>query len=138
MRKWVVLTLVLSAMAVGAIQVSAQIKKGKTRAALTKQIMSGLVQPHCAAIGAVAKQAPADDKAWATLATNAALLNEASYLLMDDGRCPDAEWAAASTALRTASAAVMAKIESKDVAGISAEFKNVTAACAACHKVHKK
>lgn len=130
--------MVLGVIAVVSTVAPAQIKKGKTRAASTKQIMGGLVQPNCAAIGKGTKEAPADDKAWDALATNAALLNEASYLLMDDGRCPDAEWANAAKALRAGSESVLAKIEAKDAAGVAAEFKTMTQACAACHKAHKK
>ena len=65
---------------------TAQIKKGKTRLALTKQIMSGVVQPHCAAIGKGTKEAPADDKAWEALATNAALLYIGIQQLNFDGK----------------------------------------------------
>ena len=90
----------------------AQVKKGKTRPATTKQLMGGIVQPHCAAIGEAVKQAPADDAAWEKVATHAAVLNEISYTLMDDGRCPDADWANASTILRTASDAVLVKATS--------------------------
>ncbi len=116
----------------------AQVTKGKTRPLTTKRMMSGLVKPNCAGIGEGLKEAPKDDKAWDDLATKAALLNEASYLLMDDGRCPDATWADASKALREASAAVMAKIEAKDAAGAKTEFDLLTKSCGACHKAHKK
>lgn len=134
------LSAVLALVAVASVATfaTAQIKKGKTRAALTKQLMSGIVKPHCGALGEGAKQAPTDDKGWEALATNAALLNETSYLLMDDGRCPDAEWANAAKALRAGTEAVLAKIEAKDAAGLATEFKAVTQACAACHKAHKK
>jgi len=128
--------------AVGLILISAvadaQVKKGKVRPATTKQLMSGVVQPHCAAIGEAVKQAPADDAAWEKLATHAAVLNEISYTLMDDGRCPDADWANASTMLRTASDAVLVKALAKDHAGVAAEFAKLTESCGACHKVHKK
>ena len=117
---------------------SAQVKKGKTRVLTTKQMMAGLVKPNCAGIGEALKGAPADDKAWEDLATKAALLNEASFSLMDDGRCPDGDWANASKALRDASAAVLAKVEAKDAAGAKEAFKGVTDSCGACHKVHKK
>ena len=132
--------LVLSAALIAALAVSAvgQVKKGKSRAALTKQIMAGLVQTNCAAVGKSLKAGPADDKAWAVLATNAALLNEASYLVMDDGRCPDAEWAKAAKSLREGSVALLAKIEAKDTAGAQDSFKSVTQACAACHKTHRQ
>lgn len=136
-RIWITGVL-LSTLAMVSAVATAQITKGKTRLALTKQIMSGLVQTNCAALGKGTKEAPADEAAWTALATNAALLNEASYLLMDDGRCPDADWANAAKALRAGSAAVLAKIEAKDAAGTVAEFKTMTQACGACHKAHKK
>lgn len=117
---------------------SAQIKKGKTRPLTTKQLMGGLVGPNCGGIGEALKTEPADDKAWEALATKAALLNESSYTLMDDGRCPDADWAAASKMLGEGSAALLAKIEAKDAAGAQEAFKAMTASCGACHKVHKK
>lgn len=130
--------LIFSMLALVSVVAPAQVKKGKTRLALTKQIMSGLVQPNCAALGKGTKEAPADDKAWESLATSAALLNEASYLLLDDGRCPDVDWANAAKTLREGSAAVLAKLEAKDTAGAAAEFKTMTQACGACHKAHKK
>jgi len=138
MKRWAQLMLSVALVAVLAISGAAQVKKGKTRAALTKQIMAGIVQANCAAAGKSLKEGPADDKAWAALATNAALLNEASYLVMDDGRCPDADWAKAAKALREGSAALLAKIEAKDTAGAQDSFKTVTQACAACHKGHRQ
>lgn len=138
MKRMLLVGMVLTTVAALSVTAMAQVKKGKTRSALTKQLMGGLVQPNCAAIGKGTQAAPADDKAWEALATNAALLNEASYLLMDDGRCPDGDWANAAKALRTSSEAVLAKIEAKDTAGAAAEFKKLTESCAACHKVHKK
>jgi|UniRef100_A0A7C4QMG6 cytochrome c556 len=131
---------VLALAAVGWLSVAshAQVTKGKSRLALTKQLMAGLVRPNCAGLGDALKQTPADDKAWDELAIKAALLNEAGYLLMDDGRCPDAVWAGAAKTLREASAEVLAKIEAKDQAGAQSAFANVTKACAECHKAHKK
>jgi predicted aminopeptidase len=116
----------------------AQVTKGKSRPLKTRQLMAGLVRPNCVGIGDGLKEAPTDDKAWDDLATKAALLNEASYLLMDDGRCPDGTWADAAKALREGSAAVLAKIEAKDAAGAKAEFEAMTKSCGACHKAHKK
>lgn len=135
-------SMLVTAVAVGAMLVAAvadaQVKKGKSRPATTKQLMAGTVQPHCAAIGAAVQQAPADDKAWENVATSAALLNEISYTLVEDGRCPDADWANAVTTLRTTSDAVLAKALAKDHAGLAAEFPKLTESCGACHKVHKK
>ncbi len=117
---------------------NAQVKKGKTRPLTTKQLMGGLVKPNCGGIGDGLKEAPKDDAAWADLATKAALLNEASYTLMDDGRCPDGAWADATKVLREGSAALLAKLEAKDHAGAKTELGNMTKSCGACHKAHKK
>ena len=116
----------------------AQIKQGKTRLIKTKQLMKGLIAVNCGAIGEGLKAGPTDDKDWADLATRAALLNEASYNLMDDGRCPDGTWADADKMLREGSAALVAKLEAKDAAGSQEAFTAMTQACATCHKAHKK
>ena len=115
-----------------------QVTKGKSRPLLTKQLMGGLVNPNCKSLGAGLKEAPADDKAWEALATNAALLNEAGHILMADGRCPDGDWAGAAKTLQDCSAVLVGKIEAKDAAGAQGAFKALTEACAACHKAHKK
>lgn len=138
MKKRLSFAVVMGLTAVLTINATAQVKKGKTRALTTKHMMSGLVKPNCAGLGEALKTAPADDKAWEDLTIKAALLNEASYLLMDDGRCPDGEWAGAARTLREGTEAVLAKLEAKDAAGAQEAFKGVTASCAACHKAHKK
>lgn len=120
-----------------ASEVAAQKTKGKTRAAATKQLMKGVVQVNCAACGGALKTGPADDAAWETFTTQAAVLNEMSYVLMDDGRCPDAVWAGAAKQLREGSAAVMDAAGKKDLDAAREAFKNVTGACGACHKAHK-
>lgn len=129
--------LALGVMLSSAMNGPAQVTKGKSRPALTSQIMAGLVQPNCAALSKGLKDKPADDKAWKALATNAALLNEASYLVMDDGRCPDATWANAAKTLRECSATVLEKINAKDAEAAQAAFTQLTKACAACHGAHR-
>jgi hypothetical protein len=138
MKKLICAGIVCSCVCLLSMNGMAQVKQGKTRLLKTKHMMKGLVASNCGAIAEGLKTAPADDKAWEALAVNAALLNESGYLLMDDGRCPDADWANASKALREASAAVLAKVEAKDAAGAQEAFKGVTASCKACHTVHKK
>jgi hypothetical protein len=119
--------------------VEAQKTKGKTRPAETKSLMKGVVQPNCAAIGGAIKgDGPADDKAWDKVALNAVVLNEMSFVLMDDGRCPDKDWANAAKTLRECSAKLLETAKAKDVAGTQAAFKGLTGACAACHSAHKK
>ncbi len=118
---------------------SAQVKKGKTRAAATKYLMRGIMQPNCAGLGKLLEgEGPSDDKTWDTAACYASCLNEMSHLLMDDGRCPDAVWLeAAKTTLREGAAETLAACEKKDLAAANAAFKKTTQACAACHKAHK-
>lgn len=138
MKKVVCFGLVCGLLACLSMGAVAQVKKGKTRAASTKQLMGGLVRPSCAGVGEGLKEPPKDDEGWAALATKAALLNEAGYLLMDDGRCPDGTWAGAAKVLKESSAALLAKIEAKDAAGAKTELDNLTKSCAECHKAHKK
>lgn len=116
----------------------AAVTQGKSRPAETKYLMRGAVQPNCAAIGKMLKEAaPADDKAWDTLACHASLLNELGYVLMDDGRCPDKTWAEATKTLKDESAKVLAAAKAKNLDDAQASFKAMTGACAACHKAHK-
>ena len=138
MKKLFCLAAIAGLVSMMSVGVSAQIKKGKSRPLTTKQMMSGLVKPACAGLGEGLKTAPTDDKGWDDLATKAALLNESSFTMMDDGRCPDGDWANAAKALRESSASLLAKLEAKDAAGAQEAFKGVTGSCAACHKVHKK
>lgn len=138
MKRFLVMSLVLGVVSVLAVGASAQVKKGKTRLLTTKQMMSGLIKPQCSTLGEGLKTAPADDKAWAELATKAALLNEICFNMMDDGRCPDKVWEDSVTAMKDGSAAVLAKIEAKDHAGAQEAFKMITGSCSSCHKAHKK
>jgi cytochrome c556 len=117
----------------------AQKTKGKSRPAATKYLMRGIVRPNCAGLGKLLKEGPADEEAWDTVACHAACLNELSFALMDDGRCPDGVWAkAAGGALRDGTVALLAAVEAKDADAANAAFKTVTSSCAACHKAHKK
>ena len=80
-----------------------------------------------------------EDKSWHKLAVNAAVLNESSYILMADVRCPDGVWAtAASETLRVGSTELLKAIESKDIEAAKSAFSQVTKSCGPCHKAHKK
>jgi cytochrome c556 len=117
----------------------AAITKGKSRAAETKYLMRGVSQPNCAAIGKMLKDSgPADDKAWDDLVCDASLLNEVSYLLMDDGRCPDKTWADAAKTMREESSKIIDAAKAKNLADAQSSFKLLTTSCGACHKGHKK
>lgn len=119
--------------------VTAQVKKGKTRPMKTAQWMKGVMKPHCTALKNGLDAAPSKDEAWAELAVHAALINEASYLLMEDGRCPDGVWAeAASKTLREGSADVLKAVEAKDSVAAKTAFDKMTKACSACHDKHRE
>jgi len=110
--------------------VSAQVAKGKTRPAATKFLMRGITQPNCKGIGELLKESgPSDDKAWETLACHASCLNELSFSLVQDGRCPDGAWAGAAKSLGEGTGAVLAAAEKKDVEACRAGFKTITDAC---------
>jgi cytochrome c556 len=103
------------------------------------QLMEGTVKPHCTALKNGLKAEPADEKAWKKLVTNAALLNEASYSLMEDGRCPDKVWAEATTkTLRPNSAALVTALKAKNFAKAKTVFGAMTKSCKACHDEHKE
>src|SRR5579862_412459 len=76
----------LAALGLLAENAHAQKTKGKTRPALTKQLMKGIVAPNC---GDLKKALDAETTNWDDVALRAAVLNEAGHFLMDDGRCPD-------------------------------------------------
>jgi len=142
MNKRMLSAVCIAAIAVGILAgqqaLEAQKLKGKSRPAPTKQLMKGILQPNAGSLGAALKDAgPADDKAWEAAQTTAVVLNEAGYMLMDDGRCPDAVWAGAAKTLQEGSAAIMAAVEKKDLEGSRAAAKTLMGACMACHKAHK-
>ena len=116
-------------------RVEAQKTKGKTRAASTKHLMVGLVASNC---GHLKKDLEASDINWEHITMHASLLNEAGHLLMDDGRCPDSEWAKAAKALQEQSAAIVMASTKDDVASAKVAFTELTAqSCAICHAAHK-
>jgi cytochrome c556 len=117
----------------------AQKTKGKSRLAETRYLMRCISQPNCAGVGGGLKEkGPADDKAWDQMAAQASVLNEVSYLLMDDGRCPDKDWAGAAKELRESSAKLLDAAKAKNIEEARMAFKGVTGSCGACHKVHRE
>ncbi len=103
-----------------------------------RNIMAGIHAPHCGGIAELLKgEGPKDDKTWDTLAMHAGLLNESGFLLMENKRCPDAVWAEATAQLRRGSLAVHAAAGKRDLNAAKEGFKEVTAACGACHAKHK-
>ncbi len=119
--------------------VGAQVAKGKSRPAATKFLMRGICQAHCKGIADLLKDSgPADEKAWETLTCHASCLNALSFVLMQDGRCPDGTWAGAAKALGEGTGAVLAAAEKKDLDATKSAFKTVTDSCKTCHDAHRK
>ena len=119
--------------------VVAQVTQGKTRAMKTHHWMEGVMKPARGAISKGLASTPEDDEAWEKLETHAGLLNEASYVLMADGRCPDEVWADAVTkTLREGSASLLQAIEAKDVDAAKAALSAITKSCKECHEKHRE
>ena len=119
-------------------QASGQKTKGKTRLAPTISLMQGIMNPNCTALEALLKgEGPKDLRSWGKVQLHAAVLNEMSYVVMEDGRCPDKVWKGAAETLRKCSAKVLEAGEAKDAKAAQAAFKNLTNACNTCHKAHR-
>ena len=117
----------------------AKIKKGETRPLNTATWMKNVVKPNCGALKKEIAAGPKTDDDWASLIEHAEILNETSYILMEDKRCPDGVWAgAASKDLRNGSEAIIAAAKAKDVGAAEKAFKKMTQSCSSCHKAHKK
>ena len=127
------------ALTVFAAAITAQVQKGKTQPLETKTWMKNVNGPQCSNLAKLLKAGPADDKQWADVVMNAQMLNEAGYVLMADGRCPDKVWADATKMLKDGSAAILKAAESKNTAEAMTALNNsVLAACKSCHGAHRK
>jgi uncharacterized membrane protein len=142
MRRRTLGVMVIAALALLALvttQTAAQVKQGKSRPLTTHTLMGVIVGPQCGALNNALKDSgPADDAGWKKAAQQAELLNEASHILMADGRCPDAKWAEACKTLDDCSKVILEKVKAKDAAGARQAFAAMTQACAGCHAAHKK
>lgn len=133
--QWLTVLAMVAVVGVLAGDAAAQKTKGKTRPATTKQLMKGLVAPTC---GDLKNLLDEKEINWDNVGVKAAVLNEASYVLLDDGRCPDGEWAKSSEAIQKATAAILEAAGKKDAEGAKNAFKRIGAeGCAVCHKAHK-
>jgi hypothetical protein len=112
-------------------------KKGKTRPMTTSQLMAGLVKPQFVALKTALEKGPKEDADWKAVAMHAALLNESSYVMVADGRCPDAAWEKACKEMKSGSEAVLKHIQAKDAAAALEAFPGIQASCKTCHTEHK-
>lgn len=129
----------LSAAALFGVALAAwgQAVKGKSRPAATKHLMTGIMKAQSGALEKLLNDGPADGAAWDAAAGYAACLNELSYSLMEDGRCPDKVWEGAAQRLREGSGAALEAALKKNLDGAKAGLAAMKASCGACHKAHK-
>lgn len=135
-KRFVVLVSVAGVITAGVA--TAQVKQGKSRPARTAHLMKAGIKPNCDALKKAMEVSPADDKAWHGLAANAAMVNEISYALMEDGRSPDAKWADANKLMQNGSADLLKAIDEKDQAAFRTAFGTTMKSCKACHDAHKE
>ena len=94
--------------------------------------------PHCSNLAKMMKAGPADEKEWEAAAVHAQMLSESGYVLMGDGRCPDAVWAEASKTLQDAGAEMSKAVAAKNTADAQAAMGKILGSCKSCHAAHKK
>ncbi len=118
---------------------TAQVEKGKSRPMRTEHFMEGSIKPHATGIKKGLEAGPSTDEDWNELAMHAEILNEGSYVLMEDGRCPDSVWADAATkTMRHGSESLIQAIDLKDLAAAKKAFGDLSKSCKECHEKHKK
>jgi cytochrome c556 len=137
MSSFLKLGVLATLIATGTAATSAHSRRNATRLATIENVMTGMVHPNILAIEEASKNGKADARTWKTLATNAALLNEAGHLLVDDGRSQGKEWDSSADDLRKATASMLVPMKAHDMNGVANELKAVSAACARCHASYR-
>jgi len=106
--------------------------------ATTHDLMDGLVRPMQMAIVNAAKEAPADDRAWRGIVTNAIMLQESAQLLKTTGRAKDqGDWIKDADALGDAGAAVQKAAQAKDFDALKTASASIGASCQGCHRAYR-
>lgn len=125
---------------VPSVGADAQTKKsGPSRPATIAQLMKGLVKPQNEALKKQLESAPAAEEAWESIALAAALMNEASYSLVEGRRAPDRIWQDAAVKLmRKGSDDLLRAVQARDADAAKAAASVVGRSCKACHDTHKK
>jgi cytochrome c556 len=107
--------------------------------ATTHQLMDGLIRPMQMSIMNAAKEAPADDRAWRGIVTNAIMLQESGAMLKTSGRAKDQDgWMKAADGLVSAGAAVQKAADAKDFEALKTASAGIGAACQGCHRVYRQ
>ena len=133
LRRFVLVALIATTTAA----VSAPMHKSRSRLATTRQLMEGMLHANYLAIENAATAVRTDVQSWNALAINPALLNEASYLIVEDDRSLGTSWDDAAEQLRAGSADMLAKIAAREKTGIESSLKVIAKACTDCHAAHR-
>jgi len=112
--------------------------KGGKRPLQTSTVMKSLTKPNCNAIRDLLEKEPKTSEDWDKLIEHSELLSEVSFILMDDGRCPDYIWeGAAALTLRNCAKAIIAASEKRNIVVARGAFEKLTESCTSCHDAHK-
>ena len=108
--------------------------------ASTKQIMAGVQKPAMDSLGAMMKAGgPKDDKEWAQVQQNAALLAEAGQLLLMGDRPKDQDvWVKNGAQLSDAASSAVKAAAGKDLDAFKASMGGIAGACKGCHSLYHK
>jgi len=107
------------------------------RTAAVKDIMGGIVGPNFGSLN-MALRGELTDETKAAALRSAALLNEASHVLVDNQRSKGEPWNAGAAGLRTNSAMVTEKLNAGDVEAARAAAMQIGAqGCRVCHSMYR-
>ncbi|MCF6311828.1 MAG: hypothetical protein L3J39_05190 [Verrucomicrobiales bacterium] len=114
-------------------------KKKSTRPLQTSTVMKGLTKPNCDALRKILDKGPETSEDWEKLIEHSEVLSEVSFILMDDGRCPDYVWeGAAALTLRNCAKAIIAASEHRNIVVARGAFEKLKESCTSCHDAHKE
>jgi cytochrome c556 len=102
-----------------------------------KDIMTKMIGPNFGALRGMSENGPQTDEDWAAARTAAAIMAEAGQILNMGGRSKEGVWADAATGLASATGAVIAATDAKDVAAFKAAIGGIGPNCQSCHKVYR-
>ena len=109
------------------------------KAASVDDLMEYMVKPAMDKIKAYRKAGgPADKDEWKKAFGAISMVNEASQLVLMDGRVKDDAWRDGANQVVAASKDAMMGAYRMDPNGYSAGLKGMSAGCKTCHDVHKK
>ena len=136
---WTTMIALFAVASLGATHEARSQRPGEPRVAKIQHIMAGIQQPGMQRLQrGIRGSGPADDEGWGLIGLHSALMNEVSFMLMQNDRSKDAVWAKAAADLRAASAAVNAAAGKKDLATVREGVQAMGGACKSCHDVHRK